>query len=176
MTRVTSLSEMRPFLLAVSLLAAVAVPQSKPLGQFNVNRLREKGLVAYLPTYLPKGFRLTHFTIEDDAGPEMKTYTAVYENGKKGLLIVQSASDGLGDAFFDLADGEIADPTGTITARNKALGKIEVEVCRKGKYNLFHNQWLELKGKELPQFLMLYGENLSQTDIKKVYASLVQVR
>ena len=134
-------------------------------------KLRKAGLVAYVPTWLPKGYKLKSFEISDEKDVAMKSYSLNYTNAKGGGFTIQSASDGLGDAFFDNAEDD-GKPTGVLKVKNPQLGMIHVELYFKGKLREFHNQWIELKSKAYPRYLMLIGSGVGKEDLKKLYASL----
>lgn len=159
------------------LLVAVASAQftdgsASKLGTGNLAKLRSfKKMRFLLPTYVPAGYQLKSFAIEEPNDPVTLMWHVRYVNPKtKGEFVLQMCSDGIGDIFFNTPDGDTMQPTGELPFASSAIGKGVIEVYSKGKLREWHMQWVELKQK--PMFVSLIGHNMSGSEGQKIVNSL----
>jgi hypothetical protein len=109
--------------------------------------------------------------IEEPNDPVMLMLSIRYVNAKtKGELTVQMCSDGIGDVFFTLPNGDTVEPNGVLAWNSPALGKGVIETYVKGRYREWHLNWIEFKTK--PLFLSVIGNNMSATEGKKFIEGL----
>jgi len=127
-----------------------------------------------VPTYVPAGYAPTVVKIEDRDKPGEATLILTYANKKKkGEFTIQMGSEGLGDVFFNIGnDGDTVEPNGHLVVKNPILGKVDLDYYVKGKYRLFHCNWVHIPGKTLPTDVMIEGENMTAAEGKKIFESL----
>ncbi|HXF43055.1 MAG TPA: hypothetical protein VNK26_04880 [Pyrinomonadaceae bacterium] len=67
------------------------------LNSSQIEKLRSLKTAVAVPTWLPVGFKLSLFSIEEDKEQQLYGYTLIYESSKGASFTIQSANDGLGD-------------------------------------------------------------------------------
>lgn len=166
----------RKIYLAVVLTCVASLGSTETLSKVQRAEITKAGLTAYVPSLIPKGFKLKTFAVEKNNDKLLRGYSMHFIGPKGAEFTIQGASDGLGDAMFTVGDGDVVDPTSTIKVPSKVLGTVEVELFFKGKERQFHNQWKATSGKLYPRNFMIFGSNLSEAEIKNLYKSLVAVK
>jgi hypothetical protein len=163
-----------PFLLV--LLAAIAAAQTtdgskSQMGAANLAKLRKLKMKFAIPTYVPAGFKFKSMQVEEPNDPVMLMLSIRYVNPKtKGEVVIQMCSDGIGDVFFTMPDGDTVEPNGELAWKSPALGKGVIETYTKGKYREWHLNWIEFKTK--PLFLSVIGHNMTAAEGKKFIEGL----
>lgn len=158
--------------LLVAIAAAQTTDGSKSkIGAANVAKLRKLKMKFALPTYLPSGYKFKSMRIEEPNDPVTLMVSLQYTNSKtKGDLIVQMCSDGIGDVFFTMPNGDTVEPNGHLNWKSPAIGAGVIETYVKGRYREWHLNWIEFKTK--PTFLSIIGHNMSAVEGKKVVESM----
>jgi hypothetical protein len=136
-------------------------------------KVKASKLRIVVPTWIPKGFKLVKSDVVQAKEMFMRDVHLRYEKpGTKSLFYVQFASDGIGDPFFDLPNGDTLEATGTVKGKNAIIGSFEMEYVNKKPYMMWHVTWHELKQKGFPKYVLVAGENLPVSDGKKFIESL----
>ncbi len=133
---------MRRFLVlitAVSLLLA-AHPAQSARGPGTIEDLKKIEIICFVPTWLPKGFKVKSVAITfdepgpDEGGGRFPLYSIMYTNGGGQTFSIDCAREGIGDRNLletdDSEDAEIVSPLGRMfiiyTPKGKAGRKKEV--------------------------------------------------
>ncbi len=175
----------RSILFFAFLIPAVAIPQTTTgvlsgLPKHALQTVRKSGYKVLVPTVIPRGFKLVKWELMNhmDPGqtkknPALTDWRLRYENAhSRAEIVVQMASDGLGDYIFDMPDGDTVEPLSSLKAKSPALGSFAVMVAKKGSYRAAATTWIELKTKGYPKYLMVYGNGVEGTAVKRVAESL----
>ena len=125
-----------------------------------------------VPTWLPKGFKLIEAHLEPNPKPELRDVWLTYRRPGGAEITIQFASDGIGDPFFDLPDGDTLEATGSVKGKSPIFGPFELNYVSKGQISMWHTTWYELKQKGYPTFVMAMGDHLSTPDAKRLVESL----
>ncbi len=165
---------------AVALLCSVAVSSAQTtsgkVAQIPTTfktKLKASKLRIVVPTWIPKGFKLVKSNVVQEKEMFMRDVHLRYEKpGTKSSFFVQFASDGIGDPFFDLPNGDTLEATGTEIGKNSVIGAFEMEYVTKKPYLMWHITWYELKQKGYPKYVLVAGENIAISDGKKIIESL----
>src|SRR5205814_1622368 len=104
-----------------------------------------------VPGFVPTGFKLSDFSYEPGNGNELGSYSLKYRNKKGAFFLVQMASDGIGDIFFDTSGGDTLEPTKTEEVKLAPFGTGLLEFLDKGAEHQFHLQWVDLGDKARPR-------------------------
>lgn len=124
-----------------------------------------------VPTYVPAGYKLSEFKIEDSRDPNLLSWTAAYTNAKtKGQFFLQMCSDGIGDIMFSIHDGDTVEGNGETAYASKVFGKGTIESYVKGRERQWHLNWVELISK--PKFVSLIGIGMSASEGKRIVEAL----
>jgi hypothetical protein len=164
------------FFLAIALVSAQTTDGAKSqMGAANLSKLRRLKMKFAVPTYVPAGYKFKSLEIEEPNDPVLLTVSIRYVNSKtKGELIVQMCSDGIGDVFFTLPNGDTVEPTGQLAWKSRALGNGIIETYTKGRFREWHLNWIEFKSK--PNFLSVIGHSMSAAEGKKFMEGLCWLR
>lgn len=135
-------------------------------------QVRAGKLKVLVPTYVPSGFKLTKFSVYQDKDPVLRDVTLIYTGSGKKKFTVQFASDGLGDPFFDLPSGDVADKSGTLKCKSPIFGAFDLDFARKGDYIGWHTTWIQINPKGFPVYVLIWGEGFGPQDGKKIAESL----
>ena len=137
---------MRRFLLPIFALSILCLfPQTAPCikPKATLDDLKKLEILCFVPSYLPKGFRLKSVTITyDEPGPDevsagrFPLYYLEYGNGNGGSFTIDSAREGIGDRNImgteDSEDAEISSPFGRMyliyTPKGQGKGGRKVEI------------------------------------------------
>jgi hypothetical protein len=139
----------------------------------HLQKLRIDKYRLLLPTFVPAGYTVAKADLQRGETMQETVFELTYKNAKtKAEIIVQMASEGLGSPMFTLANGEIADATGSITAKSPIFGKVKMEVLKEKKERQFHCEWIDLGKKAMPRFVMIYGVGAEAADGKQMLESL----
>jgi hypothetical protein len=134
-------------------------------------KLRALKMHILVPTYVPRGFHLKDFVIEHPKEPALMSWSASYEGSNRNhTFVIQMCSEGIGDIFFSLPNGDTAEANGGLAYASKIFGKGMVESYVKGKEKQWHMNWVELKSKPTFVSLIAYGMNASEG--KRIIESL----
>lgn len=118
----------------VGLLVVFGAPsaQSAP-GAATLDDLKKLEIICFVPTWLPKGFKLKSVrTSHDEPGPDegegrFPLYNLEYANNRNQTFSIDSAREGIGDRNLldteDAEDAEIASPVGRIFVIYTPKGK-----------------------------------------------------
>ena len=142
-------------------------------------KVRKSKFRVLVPTYVPPGFKYQSASLatwaedspKDD--PALMNWTAVYVNAKtKEKLIIQMASDGLGDYIFSLPNGDTIEPTKTLAGKSPAFGPYEILVASQGSYRCSATYWTEVSIKTYPRHVMVIGDGMNSAVVKRVIDGL----
>lgn len=161
-------------ILAASIsLAQVTDGKTAQLSPKLLARIKKTKYRVLVPTYLPAGFRIKTADLAIDKSPDLTNWYLSYENPKtKAMITIQMASEGLGDPMFDLPNGDVADPTGSIWAKNPILGKVNLEYLVKGPIRMSQCTWYDASKTTYPRVVMIFAHNVDAKVTKKVLESL----
>lgn len=124
------------------------------------------------PTYVPSGFKLTKFTVYQDKEPALRDVNLIYAGTGKKKFTIQFASDGLGDPFFDLPGGDVAEKSGTLKCKSPIFGNFDLDFAKQGDYLGWHTTWYEFNPKGFPKYVLIWGEGFGPQDGKRIAESL----
>lgn len=138
-----------------------------------VAQLKRLGLHWLRPAYLPIGFKLKSMTLQEtqsklEAYGDL-TYT---KPGTKEKIVIQFASDGLGDIFFP-DDGSTTLPKSTyLKFRSIALGSGTIEHASGKGWDTTMMQWQEIRPNRFPKFVSVIADFVKPAEVKRVIESL----
>lgn len=136
-------------------------------------QIRKAKVRVVVPTYVPAGFRLRSGGVAAAKQMELRDFTLRYEKpGTKAYFVIQMASDGLGDPLFDLPNGEVLEPTGTLAGKSALFGAYNLDFVKRKGVLLWHTTWYELPGKTYPRYAMVMGSDLPPETGKKIVDGL----
>ncbi len=172
------------FILIVFALSSLAVANSQTtsgkvaqIPKTFKTKLKASKLRVVVPTWIPKGFKLVKSNVVHAKEMFMRDVYLRYEKpGTKSSFFVQFASDGIGDPFFDLPNGDTLEATGIVKGKNPIIGPFDMEYVTKKPYLMWHITWYELKQKGYPKYVLVAGENIPISDGKKIIESLSWLR
>ncbi|HEY3782336.1 MAG TPA: hypothetical protein VGL56_14735 [Fimbriimonadaceae bacterium] len=149
----------------LGLVASLALASPSQLTKAQMAKMKKLGRVV-VPTYIPAGFKLKKVTF--DPGEYDLEYT-----GPRGAdLLVQMASDGIGDISL----GNNADPKTlketTRKVTNPVLGTQEMQVDIAKDDREFAVNWIDLGDKAKPRFLSIIGSSMNADLGAKVWKGL----
>jgi hypothetical protein len=127
-------TRVRPWFLLCALVFSLSAIHSTP--EVTLDDLRKLEIISFVPSYLPKGFRLQRVDITyDESGPDepkrqFPLYSIVYSNDPQSgaTFSIESAREGIGDRNL-MADEENAEETEIQTR----LGPMDLIYRPKGK-------------------------------------------
>ncbi len=138
-----------------------------------LSKLRKSKYRVVVPTYVPAGFTKVNANFEYDKEPALSLWIVRYQNPKtKASFTLQMASDGLGDPFFDLPNGDTVDPTGSIFAKSPIMGRVEVMYYKKGKVKMAMSTWYDASKKTYPRYAMVMSDGMEASEVKRIIESL----
>jgi hypothetical protein len=184
---------MRRFLIlstAISLLVAPQPGQSAR-GPGTIDDLKKIEIICFVPTWLPKGFKVESVAITfdepgpDEGGGRFPLYSINYTNGRGRTFSIDCAREGIGDRNLletdDSEDAEIPSPLGRMfiiyTPKGKAGRKSEIRsnwtsdanmVAEKAKNELAHPV--------LGRYHGFTSTGITVADFRKIIDSLRPVR
>jgi hypothetical protein len=139
----------------------------------NLKAVKKTKFRVLVPTYVPVGFRVQSCGLSDDPEPILAVWRISYQNPKtKASVVLQMASEGVGDPMFDLPNGDVVEPNGSIWARSPILGKVEVMYVKKGKLRMANCTWYDVSKKTFPRLAMMVSHGVEPSEIKKMIESL----
>jgi hypothetical protein len=162
-------------LLAATAFASVPTTNGKGSGlsAAQLSQARKSGLTVALPTYVPKGFTLQSMEIVKNKQPELRDFSLTYKRGKsKDYILIQMASDGLGDPIMQDENDESVEPQGYVKAKSPLLGEVAIDYYKKKPFKRFQCTWYEMPGKSWPRYVMVVGEGLDASEGRKIIESL----
>ena len=188
---------MRRFLfpiLAFSLL--FLFPQTAPCTNphATLDDLKKLEILCYVPSYLPKGFKLKSVTITyDEPGPDEASagrfplYYLEYGNGGGGSFTIDSAREGIGDRNImeteDSEETQIKSPFGPMYLIYTPKGKGKAGRKKEIKANWAEDAHMKREKAEHPQAHPVLGRyhgfsttGLSLSEFEKIIASLHPIR
>lgn len=159
--------------------AALASPpantdgKASGLGAANIAKLRKTGLTVVVPTYIPSGFKVDSVEYDKQKTQVESSISYTYKNKKTGgEIIIQMASDGLGDPIFDTEEDYDWKQVKETVGNSPVFGKYTMESLQTKKGLMVQCTWYELPGKLYPRFVMMFGKNLKPAYAIKVMNSL----
>lgn len=130
------------------------------------SKAKKLNLTVVVPTYVPSGFKL----ISADCSLYEKKYGDAgigYRNGK-AELIIQMASEGIGDPMFDDDDEE----TKVIKIASPLLGTVDMAFGKPKTPRSFMCTWYALSAHSNPVFCMVMGKGVSEAEVSKFVLGL----
>jgi hypothetical protein len=175
---------------AVSFLVA-AQPAQSARGPGTIEDLKKIEIICFVPTWLPKGFKVESVAITydepgpDEGGGRFPLYSISYTNGRDQTFSIDCAREGIGDRNLlgtdDSEDAEIPSPLGRMfiiyTPKGKVDRKSEIRsnwtsdanmVAEKAKNQLAHPV--------LGRYHGFTGTGITVADFRKIIQSLRPVR
>src|SRR5947207_8757602 len=122
-----------PCFVVCAFVFSLSALRSKP--ELTLNDLRKLAIICFVPSYLPKGFRLQRVDITyDEAGPDklkrqFPLYSIVYSNDPRNgtTFSIESAREGIGDRNLmeeeNTEETEIQTPLGPMDLIYRPKGK-----------------------------------------------------
>src|SRR5438477_1869009 len=189
MGRVMSPNRMKPmtswFVLCAFVFSVSAVHSTPEL---TLDDLRKLEIICFVPSYLPKGFRLQRVDITyDEAGPDepkrqFPLYSIVYSNDPRNgaTFSIESAREGIGDRNImeeeDTEETEIASPFGPMYLIYRPKGKTDRKIEIRANWARDANMTAENgKGAEHPTLGRFHGfsaTGITVAEFTKIVQSL----
>ena len=123
------------------------------------------GKTVLLPTYIPSGYKVAELAVEPGS------YSIDYKNSHGGDLLVQMASEGIGDIILDTGTSEEG-KSSSRTIKSAILPSAGMDVLTSKGRVQFAVQWVDLGASAKPQLLSMIGDHLSANVGVKVWKSL----
>jgi hypothetical protein len=132
---------MRRFLILITAISLLlAQPAQSARGPGTIEDLKKIEIICFVPTWLPKGFKVESVAIifdepgPDEGGGRFPLYSISYTNGRGHTFSIDCAREGIGDRNLlgtdDSEDAEIPSPLGRMfiiyTPKGKAGRKTEI--------------------------------------------------
>jgi hypothetical protein len=133
---------MRRFLVLVTAASVILGPRlsQSARGPGTLDDLKKIQIICFVPTWLPKGFKVERVAISfdepgpDEGGGRFPLYSIQYANGRGETFSIDCAREGIGDRNLletdDSEDAEIGSPLGRMfiiyTPKGKAGRKTEI--------------------------------------------------
>lgn len=136
-------------------------------------QLRKMGMKLLYPTYIPKGFRLKSVDIDKSRSMlEASAALTFYKPGTKQNVMIQFASEGLGDIIMPDGGSDNPPPSTMMKYRNSIFGSGELERAKGQGYDETAMQWEQLPTKGYPRYVSVIAEYMSLAEVKKIVESL----
>jgi hypothetical protein len=118
-----------------------------------------------VPTYIPSGYRVSQVTAEPGS------YSIDYKNSSNGDLIVQMASDGIGDVILDTGTSDEG-KTSSRTVKSPVLPTADMQILTSKGRVQFAIGWLDLGDAAKPRFASIIGDHISAAVGVKIWQGL----
>lgn len=127
---------MRRFLVLITAVSVVLAPQltQSARGPGTLDDLKRIEIICFVPTWLPKGFKVERVAITfdepgpDEGGGRFPLYSVSYTDGRDRTFSIDCAREGIGDRNLletdDSEDAEIASPLGRMFIIYTPKGKV----------------------------------------------------
>ncbi len=130
-----------------------------------IAKLRTAGKVV-LPTYVPPHFRFTSLNAERGE------YDISYTGPNGASLMVQMASEGIGDVILDAKDENAKVVLSTKSVTSPIFGRHSMDVLTTKKEHQFGVDWIDLGKNAKPKFLSISGIQMMPEEGAKVWRGL----
>ena len=166
-------------------------PADSARGPGTLDDLKKIEIICYVPSWLPKGFKVKRVAISydepgpDEGGGRYPLYNVVYVNGSGQSFSIDSAREGIGDRNLletdDSEDAEIQSPLGRIfiiyTPKGKAGRKTEIRSNWTSDANMIAEKSKDRQAHPvLGRYHGFTATGISVADFEKIIQSLKPVR
>jgi hypothetical protein len=120
-----------------------------------------------VPTTIPRGYTFDELSIESPKDKVQFSYSIAYFRKRdRARLVVQTASDGIGDVMLEDSKGNAIDPTKTLKGQNRITGEFAVEYgVGKDKRTYACVNWLELPPRHVPKYVSIVSDRAAPNDL-----------